>query len=263
MRTEGGAKLRALREASGLTQLEVELEASLGTGYLQRVECGRVQQPERETLDRILTALRASFVQRRDLLAMFGYTVAITPPSEAEIAWAVQQINPLLEKVGFPAYLLDCAHHLLTWNSATEALFSQIGVHNLADFQTSPIFRLFFDQQQGILTAIHNATEFLPALIEALRHEISKMNEAAWCNALINHLVEELPLFKTYWLTPTQLPLVAARPLVPFELVLPTGFCLKFRITAEPMTPDPRFRLVYYLPADASTLERYAPSGLR
>src|SRR5712692_4805301 len=40
--TPGGAKLRALREGAGRTQLWVEVEAGLGTGYLQRVESGRV-----------------------------------------------------------------------------------------------------------------------------------------------------------------------------------------------------------------------------
>ena len=47
--TPGGERLRALREAAGRTQLWVELEAELGTGYLQRVESGKVAQPVRAT----------------------------------------------------------------------------------------------------------------------------------------------------------------------------------------------------------------------
>jgi transcriptional regulator with XRE-family HTH domain len=57
--TPGGAKLRALRERRGKTQLWVEFEAELGTGYLQRVESGKVAQPERPTLERVLNALGA------------------------------------------------------------------------------------------------------------------------------------------------------------------------------------------------------------
>jgi transcriptional regulator with XRE-family HTH domain len=48
--TPGGKRLRALRNDYGKTQLAVELDANLGTGYLQRLETGKVQQPERDTL---------------------------------------------------------------------------------------------------------------------------------------------------------------------------------------------------------------------
>ncbi len=43
--TPGGNRLRALREYRGRTQLDVELDASLGIGYLQRVESGKVRHP--------------------------------------------------------------------------------------------------------------------------------------------------------------------------------------------------------------------------
>ncbi|KAB2862058.1 MAG: helix-turn-helix domain-containing protein [Anaerolineae bacterium] len=253
---EGGAKLRALRNACGLTQLTVELEASLGTGYLQRVESGRVQQPERETLQRILDALAATFAQRRDVLETFGYAVTITPPLPQDIAWAIQQTEPMLHKVSFPAYLLTCTHHLLAWNVAAEALFRQVGIQNLANFQSTPIFHLFF---QGILPSIHNPAEFLTAVVQALRHEISKFQHEAWCISLIESLLQDLPLFKTHWeLTASNPPsVVAARPLVPLEIAPIIGGKLKFRITAEPLTADPRFRVVYYLPADVTTLQLY------
>ncbi len=259
----GGAKLRALRNASGLTQLTVELEASLGTGYLQRVESGRVQQPERETLERILDALAATFAQRRDVLETFGYIVTITPPLHQDSAWAIQQTDPMLHKVSFPAYLLTCTHHLLAWNVAAEQLFGQVGVPNLADFQSTPIFHLFFEPQRGVLPAIANATEFLPAVVQALRHEISKFQHEAWCTALIDKLLQDLPLFKTHWELISSNPpsVVAARPLVPIEIAPIIGGKLKFRITAEPLTTDPRFRVVYYLPANGATLQLYTYEG--
>ena len=70
--TPAGLRLRALRESSGKTQLDVELDASLGLGYLQRLELGKVQQPEQATLDRILDALNVSFMERREVLALYG-----------------------------------------------------------------------------------------------------------------------------------------------------------------------------------------------
>src|SRR5947209_5963594 len=72
-RTPGGSSLRALREAAGKAQLWVEAEAEIGTGYLQRLESGKILQPERTTLERILAALGARYSERRDVLERFGY----------------------------------------------------------------------------------------------------------------------------------------------------------------------------------------------
>jgi hypothetical protein len=52
--TLGGLRLRALRESYGKTQLDVELDANLGIGYLQRLELGKVQQPEQTESDPIV-----------------------------------------------------------------------------------------------------------------------------------------------------------------------------------------------------------------
>src|ERR671936_568003 len=74
--TPGGERLRALREAAGRTQLWVELEAELGTGYLQRLESGKGGQPGRATLGRILGALGAGYSERRGGVAPFRFFVA-------------------------------------------------------------------------------------------------------------------------------------------------------------------------------------------
>src|ERR1041384_7807865 len=126
MDTPGGKRLRALREAADKTQLDVELDANLGTGYLQRVESGKVQRPERETLERILAALGARYTQRRDILELFGYIVDAPLPHEDEIKWAVDLCQQKLDLAVFPAYLLDCAHRLLVWNAMFPRLYRYV-----------------------------------------------------------------------------------------------------------------------------------------
>src|SRR5262245_2717800 len=105
--TPGGKRLRALREFHGKTQLDVELDASLGIGYLQRLELGRVQQPERDTLERILSALHARYTERREILERFGYVVDAPIPDDEEIDWAISVSQTELDRAVFPAYLLD------------------------------------------------------------------------------------------------------------------------------------------------------------
>src|SRR5690348_14131555 len=117
MGTSGGNRLRWLREKAAKTQLAVELEAGLGSGYLQRVEAGKVVRPERETLERILAALQASYTERQEALELFGYVVTTPLPEAQELEWAVKVSQNDLNALAFPAYLLDCAHRLLAYNA--------------------------------------------------------------------------------------------------------------------------------------------------
>jgi transcriptional regulator with XRE-family HTH domain len=103
MATPGGNRLRALREYHSKTQLEVELDASLGIGYLQRVESGKVNYPERDTLERILAALNAHYTERREILELFGYVVDAPLPNDAEIRQAIEGCRADLQTAALPA----------------------------------------------------------------------------------------------------------------------------------------------------------------
>jgi transcriptional regulator with XRE-family HTH domain len=118
----GGGRLRALREARGRTQLWVEAEADLGTGYLQRLESGRVRQPAQATVERILAALKARYGEARDVLEAFGYLTPTPAPTDADRAWARETCQADLAELMFPAYALDCTARLVAWNDRMPGL---------------------------------------------------------------------------------------------------------------------------------------------
>lgn len=250
-----------LREAAGKTQLEVELDANLGTGYLQRVESGKVQHPERDTLERILAALEARYTERRDILERFGYLVDAPLPTEQEITWAVNLCRAELESAVFPAYLLDCAHRLLVWNAMFPKLFHIEGVthHPNADLRVS-ILRVLFDERLGMTPLITNPDIFFPASIRALRSEMQLFRGEAWYNALIADLRTTCPTFEKYWTQANSKPQVhfAARPLTPIEIAAPGIGVLQFRLMAEAFIQDRRFRVIYFLPANPVTMQQCA-----
>lgn len=262
--TPGGNRLRALREYVGKTQLEVELDASLGIGYLQRVESGKVRYPERDTLERILAALGAHYTERRDVLELFGYLVDAPLPDAVEIEWAVGVCHSELQDAVFPAYLLDCGHRLLAWNRYVPRLFK---IDQLVSQRASQrvhavylsMLRVLFDSAYGVTSLIGNPAEFFPAQIRALRYEMRLFRGEAWYASLIDDLRLGCPLFDRYWsdslMTRPTLHL-AARPLVLLELNLPGAGLLRFRLTSEPFAQDRRFRVIYYIPADAKTIQQ-------
>lgn len=258
MATPGGNRLRGLREYRSKTQLQVELDASLGIGYLQRVESGKVKYPERDTLERILAALGAHYTERREVLELFGYVVDAPLPDEADIEKAVAACQPDLQTAVLPAYLLDCAHRLLDWNALLPRLF---GTQPFQRADHISMLRLLFDPAQGVTGLIANQHEFFPAQIRTLRYEMHIFQSEAWCAALIDKLRQQHPLFERYWSASTAEPRsypTAARPLIPLALNLPGVGPLHFRLTSEPFVQDRRFRIIYYIPADAATIQQCA-----
>ena len=251
-RTPAALRLRALREASGKTQLDVELDANLGLGYLQRLELGKVQQPEQATIDRILDALGVSFMERCEVSALYGYTVAISLPSDTETRWAIDVFRSAMSQSTMPMYLLDCGHRLLAWNALVPNL-----LYGLNAYGSSPLIpKLIFDSVNGIASSILNADTFFSAQIRIIHSERQRCGSDAFYTNFVDEM-SEFPTFAKYWLKQDragdiQIPM---RPLVPMQLDTGHGLA-QFRLIAETFVQDPRFRVIYYLPDDTATMRQ-------
>ena len=289
--TPGGAELRALREQAGKTQLWVEAEAALGTGYLQRVESGRVAQPERPTVERILDALGARYNDRRATLELFGYVVATPPPTDDEVAWARAAARRELAEVAFPAYVLDCMHRLVAWNEYAPRLLgggpdasrlhragagdrgrresrpgdpglprTEAGESRLRGLAGRSMLAPWFDPTSPLGALVVEPDRFLPALIRALRYEMHPFHAEGWYSRMYADLLDTLPRFRRYWDQVAREPpsASAARALVPVRLAAPGVGVLEFRLSSEPFVRDARFRVIYYFPADPATMRQCA-----
>jgi len=251
-RTPAGIRLRALRESCGKTQLDVELDANLGIGYLQRLELGKVQHPERETLERLLAALGVSFLERREVLELFGYVVALSAPDEAETNWAIGVFQSELKQQTLPVYLLDCSHRLLAWNSLVPKLFGR--TRALAKDALIP--RLIFDPKDGIASSVLNPETFFSAEIRILQYEKQRYGDESSYRLIVNEM-RQYTVFDEYWIKQNR----AGRPPVPMrpvaQLKLDTGHRLAhFRLISETFVQDQRFRVIYYMPADSGTIRQ-------
>jgi transcriptional regulator with XRE-family HTH domain len=255
--TPGGARLRAVREQASRSQLWVEAEADLGTGYLQRVESGRVAQPSRATVEKILDALEARYSERRDVLELFGYLVATPLPTPDEIAWARERCQHELHDVPFPAYILDCFTRLIAWNRFVPRL---LGDRPLDGLVGRSLLSSWFDPGSLFGALLVEPELFLPGLVRALRFEIEQYRNEPWVVEMLAELQAELPRFRHYWeqATSTPAPISAARTLVPLRLNVRGVGRLEFRLVAEPFIRDARFRLIYFVPADPATMRQCA-----
>lgn len=259
--TPGGARLRAVREQAGKSQLWVEAEADLGTGYLQRVESGRVAQPGRATVERVLDALEARYSERRDVLELFGYFVTTPLPDADEIAWASESCQRELHGVPFPAYVLDCSTQLIAWNRYVPRMLGRRdGAPALAGLAGRSLLAAWFDPGSLFGSLLAEPDRFLPAMVRALRFEIEGYRHEPWVIEMLARLQTDLPRFRDEWGRAVREPppISAARVLVPLTLNVPGVGPLQFRLVAEPFVRDTRFRLIYFVPADPATMRACA-----
>lgn len=256
----GGSRLRALREAAGKTQLWVESEGELGSGYLQRIESGRVAQPGRALLERILTAIGARYSERREVLEQFGYALSTPPPDASDTDWARSFCQPELDEAPFPAYALDCLHRLIAWNAQVPRLFGLQRIDpKLAELNGRSILEAWFDSRSPLSHLVAEPEVFLPALIRAFRSEMEPFRAEAWYPPLLQSLLA-LPRFKQIWdrIEQESTPVSSARALVPVRLNVPEVGEMQFRLSAEHLVRDARFRLIYFFPSDLPTMQQCA-----
>lgn len=249
--TPAGKRLREVREQSGITQQQVEADANLGFGYLQRLELGKVTNPKRETLERILTTLNAGYNEWYEILKLFGYQVSTPLPTDDDIAWVVQTSAAHLQHCPYPAYLLDCAYRLWSWNDYVPALIGQTPDSlKMTQFRGKSVVEVIFDEQYGLAPLADNPDEIFSTVLLTFRAALYPYQDEEWCQQMTANLLT-LPLFKKYWdmTEPYQEP--ANRPTHPvsfFRINVPGGESRQFRVLSFPFSQDRRFLIVEYIP---------------
>lgn len=121
------------------------------------------------------------------------------------------------------------------------------------------ILAAWFDPVSPLAGIVAEPERFLPAVLRALRYEIQQFGHEPWYEALLGRL-QALPPFRHHWTAVEREPaaLSAARAQVALGVAVPAVGLLQFRLSAEPFTRDPRFRLIHFFPADTATMRQCA-----
>ncbi|MFN8537587.1 MAG: hypothetical protein U0232_08950 [Thermomicrobiales bacterium] len=239
----------------------VVLEAALGTGYLQRLESGRVAQPERPTLERILTALDARYSERREIFALFGYTVTTPMPTVADRAWAREIFAPRVAGGDLPGLCarLHPPSDRLEWLPAALSCGVAPDAQLPGKLAERSFLGAWFDAGAPLAPLVAEPERFLPALIRAMRYEMQAFGGEAWYATVLAELLA-LPRFAHYWAVVEREPppVSAARALTPVRLKIPGAGLLQFQLSSETFIRDARFRAIYLFPADPDTMRQCA-----
>jgi transcriptional regulator with XRE-family HTH domain len=257
--TPGGQALRRLRQRARKTQDEVECETGIGKGKLSRIERGKAKKLQRDTLERILTSLGARYNEQRKVLELYGHNDTIPQPTDTERSWARKVCEDDLHSLLFPAYLLDCTQCLLDWNHFIPKIIGKTP-DEMERFRRFSLNYLLFDEQYNVTQLVADPDSLFPNILRALQGTIQPYQHEAWCREMIDSALKDLPLFKHYWeqLGPQDPPKVVLRPELPISLHVAQVGRLDFRVSSDHLIPDERFRVVYYMPANAETMHQCA-----
>ncbi|MCI0710366.1 MAG: hypothetical protein L0154_09420 [Chloroflexi bacterium] len=122
------------------------------------------------------------------------------------------------------------------------------------DSELALISRLIFDPAYEIGPSIVNGDEFFATQVRIIHYEKHRCSDEQWFSSFIAHM-REVPNFDKYWVRQTDYPQTRpmVRPLANLQLSTSHGL-LKFRLTAQNFAGDPRFRVIYCIPSDATTI---------
>jgi len=191
-----GPALRALRQALGLSQLELAHRLGSTQRHVSFLETGRSRATP-GFLQRLCTGLNLSTAQRG---ALFEASDLRNPypardPGDAEIAQTLELIERrVLRNWPFPAFALDRDWTVLRANAGARALFAGFGIDlagprpSLLALLLSPAFhsaiRNWQDASLGLYFRLQRVAEHVP--------EIAAAFQVARADGLFDHIPERL-----------------------------------------------------------------------
>ncbi len=246
-----GARLRALRGARRLSQLELSMRVGVSQRHLSWIETGRAN-PSREMLLALLDALDAPLAERNDALLAAGYA-----PAFAQRALGAPDMQPVRDAIHHllaahdpaPALVLDASWNVLQVNGGMRRLAGLLGVDPA-----------ILDGPLNMLAATLAPGSFGELFVnrEEVRHDVWQraLREAPHVPALA-HLVEELRPHAPPAPPPGHAGRAHAAPLLLARLASPQGelaFFSTFTTFGAPLDVTvASLRVEHLFPADAAT----------
>ena len=260
---DGPSMLRALREAAGLSQYEVALrlvdaDLRIDQSHLHKIESGKIVRPAAKTVDCILTlGLKAPFSIRRDVLEAFGYRVPWVLPTESEIASERQLCASELTFAVWPAYMMDYAHRIWSWNRYFPRLLGNTADDPAnADYLGLTVLDILLNPEVGTNRQISNAESFVPMSVAWFKTMTRPYSQETWFRDFMAR-ANAWAGFREMWAQiPEKPPTVWAEPqVVPIEILVP-GYPspLQFRPMHMHLALDPRFSILHLVPLSLETM---------
>jgi transcriptional regulator with XRE-family HTH domain len=251
--TSFGKLLRRWRDARGMSQLTLALEAGISTRHLSFLETGRAQ-PSREMVQLLAGMLDVPLGDRNALLVSAGYAPAYgeRPLSAPELEPVRRALEFILhQQEPFPALVVDGDWNIVMSNEASHRIFGLFKDHDEHAKQTN-VLRTVFDPR-GLRRYIVNWEDLAGCMVHSLHQQVAATGSDA-----IVQLRDELlsyPGVPPRWSVPDAC--MPMSPLVSMELRKDDLSLAFFSMITTLGTPRDvtlqQLKIECFFPADAAT----------
>lgn len=232
-----GEKIRFFRKRSGMSQIDLELEAGMASGALSRIEQGIVN-PSKETILSLGKLLNLNHNEMADL-----FEIRPLYPTQTEIDEAIEEVKDRFQRPDVWAYLID---EWVNIYSASQGFIEllQISPEKLAKILGNCLYEVLFDENLPIRPGLDHRYigEDFALEIARMRVEIPTL--------------EESELFKRLMRIPEFPAIYEQAKLIPnSEIISPLNKNVRFKINGqgviltfgrERLKKNPRFEVIEY-----------------
>ncbi|WP_433129950.1 helix-turn-helix transcriptional regulator [Micromonospora sp. CA-240977] len=227
------------RRTPGLRRQEVAQLAGMSIDYYIRLEQGRGPHPSRQVLAAMARALLLSRDEREYLFRIAGENPPPTVGPSREVTPGLRHLLDAMTET--PAYLVDAAYHVLTWN--------RMATYFLGDLATVPdaernMIRWTFRQPvtEGHWTDA-DARRFVHSTVADLRAAYGRYPADPAIRDLVTELLGTSPQFAQLW---AEHEVEARRPVIK-RVPHPRLGALEFECRVL-LVPETEQRLIVYVP---------------
>lgn len=256
-----GGLIKDYRIKKRLSQQEISLRIGWkDTSRLSKIEQGRVGKPNRQTAERIISALDLNEQEKGNFLLVGGYL-----PSDQEIKKVIQEVKQKIDKWPYPAFLIDFTFRWLYANTSTFIALNMSTDNNTKSWveKAKPNFLSFpFLPKEQVLVEImkgedaDNLKPFAIAQIATFKTENEQYQNESWYKKIVKDLMQ-YEEFRKLW--PKVDKSMYHKKLFDYKYKTISGvyngkkLTLKLHLSTAKVITDPRFQVVLCFPADKIT----------
>lgn len=255
-----GGYIKDLRLQKNISQLEIAF--ALGwkePSRLSRIEQGKVENPPRELINKLIDAMHLSEEEKNQLLVVGNYL-----PTKEEILEARKKIDPILNSWPYPASSRDYTWRIISTN---QKLYEALGIppqgQKEIEEKLPSIIEVVFDPNFPLNKVKtpqdeKERREFMLRMLRQFRYAQRIRTHENWYKNLLQKMMSN-NLFRELWLE-IQSNSENKSDIVDFSnktLELRDGKHLNFYFFIMPIFGDPRFFVELYVPKDIETYKYF------
>jgi transcriptional regulator with XRE-family HTH domain len=256
-----GGLIKDYRLQKNISQLEIAFAMGWSEpSRLSRIEQGKVNNPPREFLDKIIKIMKLEEKEKNELLLAGNYL-----PTIEDINIAKKAYNPFIKNWLYPASICDFSWRIIDTNDIHNTIycFTNSQLQKIKNYQVN-ILEILFDENYILNKYLKNKESdewhiFLIYMLSQFKLIQKSRMKDLWYVSLLKKMMNN-DLFKNSWQKAQFIPNSGIMKDFGLKKLINPDYKskrLEFFFFLEPLIIDPRFQIELHIPANKETFDYF------